>query len=150
MNLALYDCDVLVVTGTSYFLWVMDNLKEISAEVARIWEEDHKKEEEDEGQEDRSRQETDTIGSDSKCCELEYHKVTPTRPEILSLYPSFQLSDRVSDIDRKIVMVSDKLNLMVENQEKLVKIHSKYRWGPSVNIYMIRAGHCPCSPPNSQ
>ena len=42
MNLALYDCDVLVVTGTSYFLWVMDNLKEISAEVARIWEEDHK------------------------------------------------------------------------------------------------------------
>ena len=79
MNLALYDCDVLVVTGTSYFLWVMDNLKEISAEVARIWEEDHKKEEEEEGQEDRSRQETDTIGSDSKCCELEYHKVSPTR-----------------------------------------------------------------------
>ena len=36
----------------------------------------------------------------------------------------------MSDIDRKIVMVSDKLNLMVENQEKLVKIHSKYRWGP--------------------
>ena len=35
----------------------------------------------------------------------------------------------MSDIDRKIVMVSDKLNLMVENQEKLVKIHSKYRWG---------------------
>ena len=78
MNLALYDCDVLVVTGTSYFLWVMDNLKEISAEVARIWEEDHKKEEEEEeGQEDRSRQETETIGSDSKCCELEYHKVSP-------------------------------------------------------------------------
>ena len=45
------------------------------------------------------------------------------------LYSAFQLSDRVSDIDRKIVMVSDKLNLMVENQEKLVKIHSKYRWG---------------------
>ena len=83
MNLALYDCDVLVVTGTSYFLWVMDNLKEISAEVARIWEEDHKKEEEEEeGQEDRSRQETDTIGSDSKCCELEYHKVSPSRPEL--------------------------------------------------------------------
>ena len=38
------------------------------------------------------------------------------------------MSDRVSDIDRKIVMVSDKLNLMVENQEKLVKIHSKYRY----------------------
>ena len=132
MNLALYDCDVLVVTGTSYFLWVMDNLKEISAEVARIWEEDHKKEEEEEGQEDRSRQETDTIGSDSKCCELEYHKVTLTRSRNVHvhsiLYPSFQLSDRVSDIDRKIVMVSDKLNLMVENQEKLVKIHSKYRY----------------------
>ena len=43
-------------------------------------------------------------------------------------------------------MVSDKLNLMVENQEKLVKIHSKYRWALivttssiSVNIYMMRA-----------
>ena len=132
MNLALYDCDVLVVTGTSYFLWVMDNLKEISAEVARIWEEDHKKEEEEEGQEDRSRQETDTIGSDSKCCELEYHKVSPTRSRKVHvhsiLHSAFQLSDRVSDIDRKIVMVSDKLNLMVENQEKLVKIHSKYRY----------------------
>ena len=44
------------------------------------------------------------------------------------LHSAFQLSDRVSDIDRKIVMVSDKLNLMVENQEKLVKIHSKYRY----------------------
>ena len=132
MNLALYDCDVLVVTGTSYFLWVMDNLKEISAEVARIWEEDHKKEEEEEGHEDRSRQETDTIGSDSKCCELEYHKVSPTRSRNVHvhsiLHSAFQLSDRVSDIDRKIVMVSDKLNLMVENQEKLVKIHSKYRY----------------------
>ena len=39
----------------------------------------------------------------------------------------------MSDIDRKIVMVSDKLNLMVENQEKLVKIHSKYRWGPRLS-----------------
>ena len=86
MNLALYDCDVLVVTGTSYFLWVMDNLKEISAEVARIWEEDHKKEEEEEGQEDRSRQETDTIGSDSKCCELEYHKVSPIRSRNVYIY----------------------------------------------------------------
>ena len=93
MNLALYDCDVLVVTGTSYFLWVMDNLKEISAEVARIWEEDHKKEEEEEeGQEDRSRQETETIGSDSKCCELEYHKVSPNRPEIF--YPILHFSCR--------------------------------------------------------
>ena len=85
VNLALYDCDVLVVTGTSYFLWVMDNLKEISAEVARIWEEDHKKEEEEEeGQEDRSRQETDTIGSDSKCCELEYNKVRHCDLEMLT------------------------------------------------------------------
>ena len=41
----------------------------------------------------------------------------------------------MSDIDRKIVMVSDKLNLMVENQEKLVKIHSKYRWGPRLSLH---------------
>ena len=42
VNLAIYDTDVLVVTGTSYFLWVMDNFKEISAEVLKIWEEENK------------------------------------------------------------------------------------------------------------
>ena len=42
VNLAIYDTDLLVVTGTSYFLWVMDNFKEISAEVLRIWEEENK------------------------------------------------------------------------------------------------------------
>lgn len=42
VNLAIYDTDILVVTGTSYFLWVMDNFKEISAEVLKIWEEENK------------------------------------------------------------------------------------------------------------
>ena len=42
VNLAIYDTDLLVVTGTSYFLWVMDNFKEISNEVLRIWEEENK------------------------------------------------------------------------------------------------------------
>ena len=42
VNLAIYDADLLVVTGTSYFLWVIDNFKEISAEALRIWEEENK------------------------------------------------------------------------------------------------------------
>ena len=38
-----------------------------------------------------------------------------------------KLSDKVADIDQKIVMVSDKLNLMVDSQNKLTEIHNKYR-----------------------
>ena len=38
-----------------------------------------------------------------------------------------KLSDKVADIDQKIVMVSDKLNLMFDSQNKLTEIHNKYR-----------------------
>ena len=38
-----------------------------------------------------------------------------------------QLSDTVQDIDRKIATVGDKLNVIVESQNKLGEIHKKYR-----------------------
>ena len=58
------------MTGTSYFLWLMDNYKEISGEVARVWEEDNKAElahEEDSHQE--------TLAESGRCCEFECKKV---------------------------------------------------------------------------
>ena len=75
-NLAIYDCDQLVVTGTSYFLWTMDNFKEINQEVNRIWDEENKVEEEEVEETEESNQET--LDSSSRCCELEYGKVTGT------------------------------------------------------------------------
>lgn len=107
VNLAIYDTDLLVVTGTSYFLWVMDNFKEISNEVLRIWEEENKVVEEKE-QEDESHQET--LSTDTRCCELEYNK----------------LSDRVTDIDKKMLEVSERLNLMIDKQEQIMELHTKY------------------------
>ena len=73
-NLAIYDCDRLVVTGTSYFLWTMDNFKDLSAEVNRIWDEENKVEEEEETEE--SHQETLDSDTRSRCCEMEYSKVS--------------------------------------------------------------------------
>lgn len=109
-NLSIYDNDHLIVTGTSYFLWIMDNFKDLSAEVLRIWEEENKVEEEDPEEEPELESHQETLNSDQRCCELEYNK----------------LSDKVADIDQKIVMVSDKLNLMVDSQNKLTEIHNKY------------------------
>ena len=36
------------------------------------------------------------------------------------------MSSRVEDIDKKIVIISEKLNLMVDNQSKLTELHNKY------------------------
>ena len=53
----------------------MDNFKDISTEVMRIWEEENKvTEEEEEEDKEESHQETLNSG-DSRCCELEYNKV---------------------------------------------------------------------------
>ena len=42
------------------------------------------------------------------------------------------MSERVAAIDNKIVIVSDKLNLMIDGQTKLTEIHNKYRYnGPN-------------------
>ena len=71
-NLAIYDNDMLVVTGTSYYLWILDNYKDISAEVQRLWEEENKVAEED-CPEEESHQET--LDS-ARCCELEFNKVS--------------------------------------------------------------------------
>ena len=70
-NLAIYDNDMLVVTGTSYYLWILDNYKDISAEVQRLWEEENKVAEED-CHEEESHQET--LDS-ARCCEAQINKV---------------------------------------------------------------------------
>ena len=74
-NLSIYDNDHLIVTGTSYFLWIMDNFKDLSAEVLRIWEEENKVEEEDPEEEPELESHQETLNSDQRCCELEYNKV---------------------------------------------------------------------------
>ena len=71
-NLAIYDNDMLVVTGTSYYLWILDNYKDISAEVQRLWEEEHKVAEEEDCPEEESNQET--LDS-ARCCEAQITKV---------------------------------------------------------------------------
>ena len=71
-NLAIYDNDMLVVTGTSYYLWILDNYKDISAEVQRLWEEENKVAEEESHQEEGSHQET--LDS-ARCCEAQINKV---------------------------------------------------------------------------
>ena len=43
-----------------------------------------------------------------------------------SKYFLCKLSTRVEDIDRKVVAISEKLNLMVDNQSKLTELHNKY------------------------
>ena len=52
----------------------MDNFKEISTEVMKIWEEENKVDEEEEEDKEESHHETLNSG-DSRCCELEYNKV---------------------------------------------------------------------------
>jgi len=108
-NLAIYDCDTLIVTGTSYFLWIMDNFKELTAEVNRIWDEENKVEDE-EVEDDKEESHHETLDSGSRCCELEYGK----------------LSGKVDDIDQKILSISEKLNLVINNQTKLTELHNKY------------------------
>jgi len=116
-NLAIYDNDVLIVTGTSYFLWVMDNLKEMTAEVQKLWDDVQKKiadeqaeEDEEECPEEESNQDT-LETSDSRCCELEYRK----------------LSDRVADIDTKIGVVGEKLNLVLDTHKKMNELQTHHR-----------------------
>ena len=95
-NLAIYDNDMLVVTGTSYYLWILDNYKDLSAEVQRLWEEEHKVAEED-CPEEESHQET--LGS-TRCCELEYNKVREAQCQLQSVQmlssSSSQTQSRIS------------------------------------------------------
>ena len=53
----------------------MDNFKDLSAEVLRIWEEENKVEEEDQEDEPEEESHQETLNSDQRCCELEYNKV---------------------------------------------------------------------------
>ena len=73
-NLAIYDNDMLVVTGTSYYLWILDNFKDISAEVQRLWEEENKVREEDCPEEESNQETLDS----ARCCEMEINKVSRT------------------------------------------------------------------------
>ena len=125
-NLAIYDNDMLVVTGTSYYLWILDNYKDISAEVQRVWEEENKVtgEEEEDCPEERSNQETLDSG---RCCELQYSKVRLRAAQLSSDGLIWQLSDTVQDIDKKIATVGDRLNVIVDSQNKLGELHKKYR-----------------------
>ena len=43
-------------------------------------------------------------------------------------YFCFKLSDRVTDIDKKMLEVSERLNLMIDKQEQIMELHTKYRW----------------------
>ena len=48
-----------------------------------------------------------------------------------SEYFCFKLSDRVTDIDQKMLEVSERLNLMIDKQEQIMELHTKYRWVPA-------------------
>ena len=122
-NLAIYNNDTLVVTGTSYFLWVMDNFKEISSEVRRVWEEDNKVVE-DLGAEEESQQET--LEESGRCCELEYNKVK-VEGCMTEMIMSRQLSDRLLDLDNKMTALADTLHLMLPSQNQLKEISGKSR-----------------------
>ena len=43
-----------------------------------------------------------------------------------------QLSDTVQDIDKKIASVGDKLNIIVDSQNKLCELHKNYRFGLNI------------------
>ena len=123
-NLAIYDNDMLVVTGTSYYLWILDNYKDISAEVQRLWEEENKVAEDESHQEEESHQET--LDS-ARCCEAQITKVRKAEQLRSSDVVMLQLSDTVQDIHNKIATVGDKLNIIVDSHSKLCEIHKKYR-----------------------
>ena len=42
-------------------------------------------------------------------------------------YFCFKLSERVTDIDKKMLEVSERLNLMIDKQEQIMELHTKYR-----------------------
>ena len=83
---------------------------------------------EEKEQEDESNQET--LSTDTRCCELEYHKVSQNKIKYFRhAFICFQLSDRVTDIDKKMLEVSERLNLMIDKQEQIMELHTKYRYG---------------------
>ena len=99
----------------------MDNFKEMSNEVRRVWEEDNKAVE-DLGAEEESQQET----LEGRCCELEYNKVTELK-ERSDIIMFWQLSDRLLDIDNKISALADTLHLMLPSQKDMKEINGRYR-----------------------
>lgn len=99
----------------------MDNFKEMTNEVRRVWEEDNKAVE-DLGAEEESQQET----LEGRCCELEYNKVTGGEGEKYIIM-FWQLSDRLLDIDNKITALADTLHLMLPSQKEMKEITGRYR-----------------------
>ena len=47
--------------------------------------------------------------------------------EINVRHVHLKLSDRVTDIDKKMLEVSERLNLMIDKQEQIMELHTKYR-----------------------
>ena len=43
------------------------------------------------------------------------------------------MSDRVTDIDQKMLVVSERLNLMLDKQEQLMELQNKYRFSMIIN-----------------
>ena len=87
-KVSVYDCDTMIVSGTSYYLWVMDYYKvpptlaitisaqEFSAQVQKIWDEKNcatkQQQQQREGEEEM---EMDTPTTSTDCCGRDCAKV---------------------------------------------------------------------------